>query len=79
MFHLPVAAVAFGFSLGCGGFIFIELGLYKLIICWYMISQYVIIFGGDGEIDYYNLIIVRAYNSAIGAESKKFPCNYDSK
>jgi hypothetical protein len=30
MFHLPVAAAAVGFLLGCGGFIFIELGSYKL-------------------------------------------------
>jgi hypothetical protein len=34
-FHLPVAAVAFGFLLGCGGFLFTE--PFLLNICWYLV------------------------------------------
>jgi len=38
-FHLPVAAVAFGFLLGCGGFIFTELYLCVLSISCYVVFK----------------------------------------
>jgi hypothetical protein len=39
-FHLPVAAVAFGFLLGCGGFTFIALFSRLRNRCCYMMLLY---------------------------------------
>jgi len=43
-FHLPVAAVAFGFLLGCGGFIFyraIFMRTKYLLLCGIQISYHI--------------------------------------
>jgi hypothetical protein len=43
-FHLPVAAVAFGFLLGCGGFIFTDLCFIcseRLLLCSIQIGYYI--------------------------------------
>jgi hypothetical protein len=44
-FHLPVAAVAFGFLLGCGGFTFTELYFMcseRLLLCSIGIGYYIV-------------------------------------
>jgi hypothetical protein len=51
-FHLPVAAVAFGFWLGCGGFIFTGPCLYAPNICCYVVFKWAIIFWGDTKTNY---------------------------